>query len=88
MNNILVTKKFLFLKFARFLVTIVTIWNKCLLQATGDGYGSHSSYGHSGHASYSSSGEECCPLVLDPLLLAALLGAIAAATYFLQSRLN
>ena len=55
------------------------------------GYGnSHSSYSSGGgehHASYSSSGEECCPLVLDPLLLAALLGFIAAATYFLQSML-
>ena len=52
------------------------------------GYGnSHSSYDSGGHGSYSSysSGEECCPLVLDPLLLAALLGFIAAATYFLQS---
>ena len=61
------------------------------------GYG-HSGYGHSGYdhkASHSGYGhssggygheEPCCPLVLDPLMLLALLGAIAAATYFLRSK--
>ena len=55
------------------------------------GYGTSSSgYGHApvdyGYSvSYSSSGDEdCCPLVLDPLLLASLLGFVAAATYFLN----
>ena len=42
---------------------------------------SHSGYGHSGYE------EPCCPLVLDPILLLALLGAIAAATYFLRSKI-
>lgn len=55
------------------------------------GYG-HSGYGHSGYdhkASHSGYGHEepCCPLVLDPLMLLALLGAIAAATYFLRSKI-
>ena len=33
----------------------------------------------------SGSGSDCCPPVVDPLLVMALLGFIAAATYFLQS---
>ena len=33
----------------------------------------------------SGSGSDCCPPVVDPLLIMALLGFIAAATYFLQS---
>jgi hypothetical protein len=36
-----------------------------------------SGYGH-GHE------EPCCPLVVDPLCLLAILGGIAGATYFLQ----
>ena len=45
-----------------------------------------SPYGGSSYGSFSSGygGEPCCPLVLDPLLLSALLGFIAAATYFLS----
>ena len=54
------------------------------------GYG-HSGYGdhYASHSGYSDSGysEPCCPLVIDPLLLAALLGAIAAAAYFLRSKI-
>ena len=45
------------------------------------GYGSHSGYGH---ASYDSHDHDCCPLVVDPMTLCALLGLIAAATYFLR----
>ena len=33
----------------------------------------------------SGSGSDCCPPVVDPLLIMALLGFIGAATYFLQS---
>ncbi len=62
--------------------------------ATGYGTTSHGG-GHavaslSGHGSvhsgggYGSSDPECCPLVVDPLTLAALLGFIAAATALLQ----
>ena len=45
------------------------------------GYGSHSGYGH---ASYDDHSHDCCPLVVDPLTLCALLAFIAAATYFLR----
>ena len=48
------------------------------------GYGSHSGYGH--HESYDY--HECCPLVVDPLILCALLGLIAAATYFLRIQIT
>ena len=48
------------------------------------GYGSHSGYGH--HESYDY--HECCPLVIDPLILCALLGLIAAATYFLRIQIT
>ena len=38
--------------------------------------------GHSGgHGSFSGGGD-CCPLVVDPLTFAALIGFIALATYF------
>ena len=37
------------------------------------------------HSGSSSSGEPCCPLVVDPLLLVMTLAFIAAATYFLRS---
>ena len=45
-----------------------------------EGYGHHSGYGHSdyGHESY------CCPVVIDPLLFAALLAGIAGATAWLR----
>ena len=44
------------------------------------GYGHHDhGYGH--HHSYK---KECCPLVVDPLTLAALLGALAAASFLLS----
>ena len=45
------------------------------------GYGHSASYGHSSYGH-----DQCCPLVIDPLLLTALLGFIAAATYFLRSK--
>ena len=48
------------------------------------GYGSHSGYGH--HDSYDH--HDCCPLVVDPLILCALLGLIAAATYFLRIQIT
>ena len=58
-------------------------------------YGSHSGYGHhSGYGSHSGYGHEsydhhdCCPLVVDPLILCALLGLIAAATYFLRIQIT
>ena len=44
-----------------------------------DHYGGHSGYHHSG--SYHD--DKCCPLVVDALCLAALLGAVAGATVFL-----
>ena len=45
------------------------------------GYGHSASYGHSSYGH-----DDCCPLVIDPLLLTALLGFTAAATYFLRSK--
>ena len=44
-----------------------------------DHYGGHSGYHH--HSGYHE--VHCCPLVVDPLCLAAILGAIAGATVFL-----
>ena len=45
-----------------------------------DHYGGHSGYHHhSGHYH----DDKCCPLVVDALCLAALLGAVAGATTFL-----
>ena len=48
-------------------------------------HGGHSSgYGHSGgHSSGYGKKEECCPLVVDLLCLAAILASIAAATVLL-----
>ncbi len=54
---------------------------------------------HSGHVSRSSHGShlthgvydkehECCPLVVDAICLFTLLGAIAAATFFLENLIN
>ncbi len=54
----------------------------------GGGGGDHSGYGggyddHGGYSSgYGKKKIECCPLVVDPLTLLALLGSIAAATAF------
>jgi hypothetical protein len=55
--------------------------------SSGSGYGGHG--GHGGHGgyggtSYHSVKEPCCPLVVDPLCLLAILGGIAAATYLLN----
>ena len=51
------------------------------------GYGSsgshNSGYGSDHYGSFSSGGD-CCPLVVDPLTYAALLGFLAAAVYFFQ----
>ena len=44
-----------------------------------DHYGGHSGYHH--HSGYHE--DHCCPLVVDALCLAALLGAVAGATVFL-----
>ena len=46
------------------------------------GYGHSASYGHGSY------GEDCCPPVVDPLMLIALLGFTAAATYFLRSKFD
>ena len=58
-----------------------------LQAAPSSGYG-HSSYNdgyHSDHyGSFSGHGSGCCPLVVDPLEYAALIGGIALATYFFQ----
>ena len=49
--------------------------------------GSHSSgYGDDHYGSFSSGGD-CCPLVVDPLTFAALLGFIALATYFFNEQI-
>ena len=42
----------------------------------------HSGYGD--HYGAYSGGGDCCPLVVDPLTYAALLGFLAAAVYFFQ----
>lgn len=42
--------------------------------------------GYGGYSSgYGYGKEECCPLVVDPLTLLALIGGIAAATFFLNT---
>ena len=55
------------------------------------GYGGHSAhgghssgYGHSGHSGGYGKKDECCPLVVDLLCLAAILGAIAGASLLLN----
>jgi hypothetical protein len=52
----------------------------------GSSYGSdHSSgYGYGGYEVSHKEETHCCPLVVDPLCLAAILLGIAAATYLLQ----
>ena len=52
------------------------------------GYGSGSGYGGYGHESYGHEHHDCCPLVVDPMTLCALLGLIAAATYFLRTAIT
>ena len=37
-----------------------------------------------GHGSFSGGGDDCCPLVVDPLTYLALMKFLAAATYFFQ----
>ena len=79
----------------------VTEYHSSDSSASHSGYGdpyhsdhSTGSYGHSGGGysvgSYSGSGygPECCPLVVDPLLLTALLGFIAGATFFFRSKMS
>ena len=48
------------------------------------GYGSDSGYGGYGHESSDYEHHDCCPLVVDPMTLCALLALIAAASYFLR----
>ena len=52
------------------------------------GHGGHS--GHSGHSgSYSGGhGDDCCPLVVDPLTVLALLSFLAAATFLLNQAIS
>ena len=45
-----------------------------------DHYGGHSGHGHSGGGYHD---DKCCPLVVDALCLAAILGAIAGAALLL-----
>ena len=49
----------------------------------------HSGYGHSGHSGYGHHGKshkvDCCPIVVDPLVLTGILGAIAAGTAFFNT---
>ena len=50
---------------------------------SGGGYGGHSG-GFSGHSGHSGHGkDECCPLVVDAICLAAILGSIAGASFLL-----
>lgn len=49
-----------------------------------DKSGQHSS-GYGGHSGHGGGGTECCPLVVDPLTLTALLGFIAASTALLNT---
>ena len=53
------------------------------------GYG-HSSSGYGGHSGSYSSGyhDDCCPLVVDPLTLVALLSFLAAATFLLNQQIS
>ena len=65
---------------------------------SGSGYGhSSSGYGHSGHSGYGHSSyggysggyhDDCCPLVVDPLTLIALLSFLAAATFLLNEQIT
>ena len=51
----------------------------------GGSYGGYSDPGYSHSGSYSSGyGDDCCPLVVDPLTYSALLGFLALATYFFE----
>ena len=52
-------------------------------RSSGHGGGGGHAGGYSGHSGYSDR-EQCCPLVVDALCLAAILGAIAGATVLLQ----
>ena len=61
-----------------------------LKRAIGDqSFGASSGYGGSTDlvGAFSSGGGDCCPPVVDPLTFLALLGFIAAATYFLQRKI-
>ena len=53
-------------------------------------YGKISVYydGHGDHYGSFSSGGDCCPLVVDPLDLLALIAFIALATYFFQVQID
>ena len=64
-------------------IAIARQFTKDPLQTAASGYG----YGHheTHHSSYSHGYHDCCPLVVDPLTYAAILGFLAAATYLLQT---
>jgi hypothetical protein len=51
-----------------------------------DGYGNSDDNGYYGNQGSASGGghEECCPIVVDPYTLAAVLGFLAFITYFLN----
>merc|ERR1712045_615012 len=53
-------------------------------------FGASSTYGSGSDllGAFSSGGSDCCPPVVDPLTFIALLGFIAAATYFLQQQIT
>ena len=57
---------------------------------SGSGVDRSDHYGHSGYHEHSGHyhDEKCCPLVVDALCLAAILGAIAGATALLQRTLQ
>ena len=51
---------------------------------SGGGYGHSGGFsGHSGHSGHSGGGDKCCPLVVDALCLAAILGSIGGASFLL-----
>lgn len=54
---------------------------------SGHGYG-HSGYGHGHSGGGYGHKEKCCPLVIDALCLAAILGALAGATVFLNTAIT
>ena len=50
------------------------------------GYGGHGGHGGHGHGGYGKL--ECCPLVVDPLTVAALLGTLGLATMILNALIS
>ena len=53
------------------------------------GYSDHDGYiDRLGYGSFSGGGSGCCPGVIDPLTLLALVGGIALATYFFEIQIR